>query len=223
MSAYVNSIKELIRDTVSALKGNGVPEELIEVEIRYGLMIQNKTTRRTNFVSGIPRRNYIQLMVFLENTFGKKNFTEIQTIDRIYQETENDTTERYTTVYNNEGLPIQYLRTLKRSFLKHDIPDYLMRVGIAVEETKAIQKTDEPPTAPLWMRDKKRKSLTTDNFRFDLTEVTSTAKKDSSFPHETIYEVEVELTPKNNKSKIDDEILSKFLNFGLILYKDINF
>lgn len=231
----MENLKQKIQQTISSLKANGIPEEFIEVEIRYGSMVQNRNTHRTNFVSGIPRRNYIQLITFLENTFDKNNFISITSIDRVYQESQNDTSERYTTIFNNEDYPVEYLKTLKKSFLKYDIPDYLMRVGISIEQTEKITQEQEPKTSPLWMREKKRKSLLIADLRFDLTEVTSThspatspSSSDSSasltshkHPHETIYEVEIELKPRDGKSKLDNELLNKFQSFALLLYKDI--
>ncbi len=247
-----NFIK-FIKDEVMKLKtSRKIPEENIEVEVRYG------TYNGTHFTSGIDRRNFIQLKTFLENLFGteltkiekeknkatsissastniiekKEIFKYTHSIDRVYRESDatnspgpsgssekkssNRLNERYTTVYK-DGLPISQFRTIKQSISNYEIPDYLMRVGISLEQT---DNNPEPKTAILWTREKKRYSLNVPNFRFDLTEVTSSSKK-KDMPFETIYEVEIEMVPAKDLSKTNSELIEKLLKYAFSVYKDI--
>jgi hypothetical protein len=180
---------------------NPGPNQIVELEARFG-------TFRQVFESGVSRRVFIRLRDQFTSLIP--NFIYIHSRDRIYKGSNN---ERFTTIYDHNGLPTQTFRTIKTRVNNFDIPDYSFRISTSIEQNDQI---DAPQGEPIYTREKKRWSFEflQRRFRIDLTEVTTYRPGDHN-PRlaKTVYEVEVEV--------IDQSDLNQFNSFMFSTLKDI--
>lgn len=193
-----------IQNLLGQLIGNEGSDAPIEVEARFGEFFG------TDFRSGITRRKFTRLRdtcIRLDQTFSQENLK-----DEIFRESSNGETERFTTVEDNSGLPIDAYRLVKTRAQNFDFPEWGYRISLSKEQ---IDRIPPPPGKPIYVRQKKRWSfrlpqLYDGRARLDLTEVTTYIPTQSPQSAKTVYEVELELmTPKiSNLSSFSQDVVS---------------
>lgn len=201
-------ILQQIQNTLDTV--NPGTNENIELEVRFGRFTFGQT-----FVSGVTRRVFIRLRDQFTSLIP--NFVYTHSKDQSYQ----DINERFTTIYDHNGMPTQTFKTTKRRINNFDIPEYSFRISISVEQN---DQTSQPQTQPIYIREKKRWSfeLLKRKFRIDLTEVT-TYRPENQNPRlaETIYEAEVEVLDRSDLNQFNSVIFSTLRNLqgSLIVYR----
>ena len=202
-------IQKFLESGLSTLYKENVDPKNIEIEVRFGYFTEYNNKKR--FESGISRRHYIQLKTYFLSRCQKPPIY-VHSIDRTYNQYENFVTERFTTLLE-KGIPVKKYRTLKQPLRPLDLPDYLMRIGIAKEIN---DETPEPTTQVLWMREKKRYSFEMGPVRFDFTEITTPDRETKEREHrkyKTVYEIEIEL--------LDKKALPVLIASAFVVYKEL--
>lgn len=201
------NILQQIRNVLA--KMNPGPNQIVELEARFG-------TFRQVFEPGVSRRVFIRLRDQFTSLIP--NFVYVHSKDLYYQSANN---ERFTTIYDHNGLPTQTFRTIKTRVNNFDIADYSFRISTSVEQNDQIVA---PQAEPVYIREKKRWSFEflQRKFRIDLTEVTSYRPSDRN-PRlaKTVYEVEVEVIDKSVLDQFNSFMYSTLKNIQdtLIVYK----
>lgn len=151
-------------------------DENIEIEIRFKF-------NKKDF--GVPGRTFARLRNDSMKLQPKYSFSD--TRDEYF----NDVEGRFTTVYGENRVIKEQHHMMKTRLKDFDFPQYYFRVGMSREDIDNLSRPNEPASL---IRDKKRWSfsLANNNYRLDLTEVTS-FKPPNYRDGETIYEVELEI------------------------------
>lgn len=196
-----------IRTKLTTLVGKDINDSFVELEVRFG------NFAASSFASGVDRSTFIRIRNFAIKLDPTYEYTHVK--DSIFREISRTTTERYTTVYDERGMPTQSFRIIKERIQNYDSPEYFLRISISRED---IDDQIKPDADPIYTREKKRWSIEMDNkrFRLDLTEVTTYAPGDRD-PRkaETVYEVEIEVL----KPKLEN--LDRLNNIVSVLLKEI--
>lgn len=193
-----------IQSLVSQLVGSEGSDAPIEVEARFGEFFG------TEFRSGVTRRKFTRLRdtcIRLDQTFSQENLK-----DEIFRESSTGETERFTTVEDNSGLPVDTYRLVKTRVQNFDFPEWGYRISVSKEQ---VDRTPPPSGQPIYVRQKKRWSfripqLYEGRARLDLTEVTTYIPSQSLQSAKTVYEVELELmSPKiSNLNSFSQDVTS---------------
>ena len=202
-----------IRSTLSSLAGTDIKGSSVELEARFG------NFQGSSFASGVERSTFIRIRNFAIRLDPSYEF--IHTKDEIFQEINQNTTERYTTTFDEQGMPGVFYRMVKTRIQNYDAYEYFFRVSISQE---IIDYQPKPDIRPIYTREKKRWSIGMDKkrFRLDMTEVTTYAPGDQDPRRaDTVYEVEIEvLQPKmENLNRLDliiSTLLKEILNTKII-------
>lgn len=175
-----------IQNLLASLAGTDINDSFIEVEARFGNFSGSR------FESGVDRRTFVRIREFVSQINPKFTFTHSK--DEIFTKSKDtETSERYTTILDNEDRPTQSFWTIKEKIRNFDIPEYFLRISVSRETNRNEPRAKTPVL--LW-RDKKRWSFEfyERRFRLDLTEVTTyyPQNKDPKLVN-TVYEIEVEV------------------------------
>ena len=196
-----NNTLTSIRESLNKLSTDPSASD-VEVEARFGLFLRE-------FVSGISRNTFVRLHELLRNNNFPSTFNH--TKDEFFGE------DRWTIVYEADGTISHIYHNSKTNKKNFDIPRYFTRISISKETTDNKPKPNLEPTL---IRDKKRYSYILDDndFKLDLTEVTSYSKANTK----TIYEAELELI-KDKRLNLDKfnlilEIVLKIILNTTLLY-----
>lgn len=202
----VTSIKDLVR----ILAPTDIDGTSIEIEVRFGVF--GKT-----FISGVSRATFNRVKESILKLNPK--FIYIHSKDEIFRNKDTpgwpydqNTTERYTTIFNEQGLVETVYCLVKSRVQNFDVPDYSFRISVSKETTIESPK---PSSQPILIREKKRWSVEfyQRKFRIDMTEVTTYNPGDNN-PNlaETVFEIEIEiLPPKLENLDFFAEIINIFL------------
>jgi hypothetical protein len=211
----LSSVKNLVR----TLEPIDINSNSIEIEVRFGLF------DGVNFTSGISRATFNRVKQIFITLDPRYNY--IHTEDRIFRDRDTpgwpydqNSTERYTTVYNSDRTPQETYCLVKSKIKTFDIPEYSFRIAVSKETTN---DSSPPSSRPIKIREKKRWSfeIYQGRFRIDLTEVTF--QPENRRDTKTVFEIEIEiLSPKLENLDYFAyiiEILLKEIQGTLIIYK----
>ena len=186
-----STVREEIRQLVASNTRPGDTDDSnIEVEVRFG-----EFDRQNRFHSGVTGRTFARL---------REKASKLQPAVYV-EETKDDYYEgidgRFTTVFDSSHNIIDNYRLIKSSIKSIDFPQSFFRIGVSREDkSKALV----PPGSKIKLsRTKKRWSflLSNEEFRLDLTEVTS-FKPPNYRDGETIYEIELEMLKVDQLDKL---------------------
>lgn len=201
----ITSIKDLVR-SLAPIDTDGTS---IEIEVRFGQFNEQ------NFTSGVSRATFNRVKQSMIE--ANSRFTYTYSKDEIFRDTgDRNSTERYTTIYNDNGLVDYIYRLVKNRVKNFDVPDYSFRISVSKEITdESPRPSSDSGHYPILIRDKKRWSFNIYNkkVRLDLTEVTSYHPGDNDpSKAKTVFEIEIEiLGPKLENLDIFNDAITLYL------------